>query len=57
MRRILPVLILLLAPAAADERKSYTDARFELEKANFDELPPTSATASSRPTAAMTTTR
>ncbi len=38
MRRILPVLILLLAPAAADERKSYTDARFELEKANFDEL-------------------
>ena len=39
MRRILPVLILLLAPVAADERKSYTDAKFELDKANFDELP------------------
>ena len=38
MRRILPVLILLLAPALADERKSYTDAKFDLEQANFDEL-------------------
>ena len=42
MRRLLPVLILLplllSSPATADERKSYTDAKFELDKANFDEL-------------------